>query len=181
MNIAYYLLVNYIIFITMRKQRIRLSEATLHNIIRKCVNEAVKQQKHLMIKEGKRFKKRRIYETSAQQTINVNVNGENINLTFNELKQIDAWYRNAPETLYVRGDFDEEIPVDITCYIDFDNLEDSTFMLNDNPIGPETWKLDGTFSDNPLSELIGVYKEYGDNGKRNVSDALQEYLDDGML
>ena len=179
MNIAYYLLVNYIIFITMRKQRIRLSEATLHNIIRKCVNEAVKQQKHLMIKEGKRFKKRRIYETSAQQTINVNVNGENINLTFNELKQIDAWYRNAPETLYVR-DFDEEIPIDISCSIDFDDLEDSIFMLNGTDIGPNTWDLDGTFSNNPLSELIGVYKEYGNNGKRNVSDALQEYLDDRM-
>lgn len=163
----------------MAKQIIRLSEATLHNIIRKCVNEAVKQQKHLMIKEGKRFKKRRMYESSGQQTINANVNGEIINLTFNELKQIAAWYENAPETLYVR-DYDEEIPVDISCSIDFDDLEDSSFLLNLNPIGPDPGDLDGSFSNNPLYELIGIYKYYGNNGKRDVSDALQEYLDDGM-
>ena len=51
MNIAYYLLVSYIIFITMRKQRIRLSEATLHNIIRKCVNEAVSTIKNPSLKK----------------------------------------------------------------------------------------------------------------------------------
>lgn len=158
----------------MRKQRIRLSEATLHKIIRKCVNEAVKQQRHLIIKEGKRCNKRRMYESSAQQTV-----GENINLTFNELKQIKAWYENAPDTLYV-SDYNEEIPIDICCCIDLDNLKDSFFQLNGNDICPETWDLEGKFSSNPLDELIGIYKYYGNNGKRDVSDALQEYLDDGM-
>lgn len=37
----------------MRKQRIRLSEAALHKIIRKCVNEAINEAGHLYWKDNK--------------------------------------------------------------------------------------------------------------------------------
>ena len=53
----------------MRKQRIRLSEATLHNIIRKCVNEAVNRtntnQSNLSI-EQKHQLQEKLYEISEE-------------------------------------------------------------------------------------------------------------------
>lgn len=64
----------------MRKQRIRLSEATLHNIIRKCVNEAVNEI-------SDKTKMSAAYK--ADQDFGRYVYGNNPNYTFRKEKQMN--------------------------------------------------------------------------------------------
>lgn len=116
-----------------RKQRIRLSEATLHKIIRKCVNEAIRLQRNKLTEGINRKKRRRLFE------------GQNL-VSDEELRKIAQWYdgmKNDFET------FDGETFY-ISADIDLDDPEDSSFYINDNSVGD--W-IDGHYANNPIGRI----------------------------
>lgn len=144
-----------------RKQRIRLSEATLHKIIRKCVNEAIRLQRNKLTEGINRKKRRRLFE------------GQNL-VSDEELRKIAQWYDGMKndfetfdgETFYVLAD------------IDLDDPEDSSFYINDSSVGD---CIDGHYANNPLEELVNLYYDFGYGGKQNVNSAMLEYLSLGQL
>lgn len=155
----------------MAKQRIRLSEATLHNIIRKCVNEAVRQMPKNRLR--RRTIKKRVNESSMQQ--NIVVDGEKI--SFKELQRIAKWCDGLQDEDFVVEYDGEEIPISASAHIDLDNPSESTFYLNDSEMGDS---IDGVYSDTPLGELIEIYHMYSDDGRYDINSALSCYLNDVM-